>query len=39
MFILSTPTHINGMVIRVLALSVVDRGFELRSDQTKDYNN
>jgi len=29
---------IGGVMIRVLASSVVDRGFEPRSDQTKDYN-
>ena len=26
-----------GVVVRVLVSSVVDRGFEPRSDQTKDY--
>jgi hypothetical protein len=29
---------IGGVMVRVLAPCVVDRGFESRSDQTKDYN-
>jgi hypothetical protein len=35
----TTPlSNLRGSLIRsVLALSVVDRGFELRSGQTKDY--
>ena len=27
----------DGVMVSVLTLSVVDRGFEARSDQTKDY--
>ena len=27
----------SGVIVRVLALGAVDRGFELRSGQTKDY--
>ena len=30
--------HIGGIMVSMLASSVVDRGFELRSGQTKDYN-
>ena len=30
--------HIGGVMVSVLASSVVDRGFEKRSGQTKDYN-
>ena len=30
--------RIGGVVVSVLASSEVDRGFEPRSDQTKDYN-
>ena len=29
--------HIGGVIVRVLASSVVDRGFEPRSGKTKDY--
>ena len=29
--------HIGGVMVSVLASSVVGRGFEPRSDQTKDY--
>ena len=29
--------HIGGVMVSVLAASVVDRGFEPRSGQTKDY--
>ena len=29
--------HIRGVMVSVLASSAVDRGFETRSDQTKDY--
>ena len=29
--------HICGVMVQVLALSVVDRGFKPRSCQTKDY--
>ena len=29
--------RIDGVIISMLALSVVDRGFESRSSQTKDY--
>ena len=29
--------HIGGVMVSVLASSAVDRGFELRTDQTKDY--
>ena len=31
------PNHISGVMVSVLALSAVDRGFEFRSGQTKDY--
>jgi hypothetical protein len=31
--------HINGVMVTVLASSAVDRGFEPRSGQTKDYEN
>ena len=30
--------HIGGIMVSVLASSAVDRGFEPRSGQTKDYN-
>jgi hypothetical protein len=30
-------THISGVLVSVLAPSAVDRGFEPRSRQTKDY--
>jgi len=30
--------HIGGVMVSVLVSSVVDRGLEPRSDQTKDYN-
>jgi hypothetical protein len=30
--------RIGGVMVSVLASSVVDRGFEHRSDQTEDYN-
>ena len=29
--------RIGGIMVSVLALSAVDRAFETRSDQTKDY--
>ena len=29
--------HIGGLIVSVLSSSAVDRGFEPRSDQTKDY--
>jgi len=29
--------HIGGVMVRLYASSVVDRGFEPRSGQTKDY--
>jgi hypothetical protein len=29
--------HIGGVIVSVLVSSAVDRGFEPRSDQTKDY--
>ena len=29
--------HIGGVMVSVLASSAVNRGFELRSGQTKDY--
>jgi len=29
--------HIVGVMVSVLALSAVDRGFEFQSGQTKDY--
>ena len=32
-----TPNHIGGIMVSVLASSAVDRGFEPRSGQTKDY--
>jgi hypothetical protein len=31
------PYYISGVMVSVLALSVVDRGFEPRSGQAKDY--
>ena len=31
------PNRIGGVMVSVLASSVVDRGFEPRSGQTKDY--
>jgi hypothetical protein len=31
--------HISGVMVTVLASSAVDRGFEPRSGQTKDYEN
>jgi hypothetical protein len=31
------PKTYSGVIDSVVALSVVDRGFESRSDQTKDY--
>ena len=31
------PNRIGGVMVSLLALSVVDRGFEPRSGQTKDY--
>lgn len=34
---LSLINHISGMMVSVLAAGGVDRGFELRSDKTKDY--
>ena len=30
--------HIGSVMVSVLSSSAVDRGFELRSGQTKDYN-
>jgi membrane associated rhomboid family serine protease len=30
--------HIGGVMVSVLASSAVDRGFDPRSGQTKDYN-
>ena len=35
--IIDISNRIGGVMVSVLALSVVDRGFEPRSDQTKDY--
>ena len=32
------PHNIGGVMVSVLASSAVDRGFEPRSGQTKDYN-
>ena len=29
--------RIGGVMVNILALSVIDRGFERRSDQTKNY--
>ena len=34
---ITTLYHIDGVMVSVLASSVVDRGFESRSGQTKDY--
>jgi hypothetical protein len=34
---ITTLNRIGGVMVSVLALSVVDRGFEPRSGQTKDY--
>ena len=34
---LSNSNRIGGVMVSVLAPSAVDRGFEPRSDQTKDY--
>ena len=31
--------HINGVMVSVLALSAVDRGFEPQWGQTKEYTN
>ena len=36
-FFLSYKNHISGVMVSVLASSAVDRGFEPRSGQTKDY--
>jgi hypothetical protein len=37
-FVICYPcSNINGVRVSVLASSVVDRGFEPRSGQTKDY--
>jgi hypothetical protein len=33
----SVVDRIGGVMVNMLASSVVDRGFELRSGQTKDY--
>ena len=33
---LDVPNHISGVMVRVLAFSVVDREFKSRSDKTKD---
>ena len=38
-FLLDQRNHIGGVMVSVLASSAVDRGFESRSGQTKDYNN
>ena len=35
--IIDISNRIGGVMVSVLALSVVDRGFEPRSGQTKDY--
>ena len=35
--LVSLVYHIDGVMVSVLATSVVDRGFEPRSGQTKDY--
>ena len=35
---LTLITHIGGVLVSVIASSAVDRGFEPRSNQTKDYN-
>jgi hypothetical protein len=35
--LLSTPNRIGGVMVSVLASSVVDQGFEPRAGQTKDY--
>ena len=35
--ILKDKNRVGGVVVRVLTLSVVDRGFESRWEQTKDY--
>jgi hypothetical protein len=35
--IFSFVNRISGVMVRVLASSAVDRGFEPRSGQTKDY--
>ena len=32
------PNRIGGIMVSELASSLVDRGFETRSGQTKDYN-
>ena len=37
-FLLDQRNHIGGVMVSVLASSAVDRGFESRSGQTKDYN-
>ena len=31
--------RIGGVIVRVLALSAIDRGFDPRSGHTKDYTN
>ena len=31
------PNHIGGVMVSVLASSAIDRGFDQRSGQTKDY--
>ena len=36
--LLDQHNHIGGVMVSVLASSAVDRGFESRSGQTKDYN-
>jgi hypothetical protein len=36
MMMMSAFNHISGVLVRVLPSSPVDRGFELRSSQTKD---
>jgi hypothetical protein len=35
--IIDISNRIGGVMVSVLALSVVDRGFESQSDQTEDY--
>ena len=35
--VLTSQNHISGIMVSVLTSSAVDRGFESRSGQTKDY--
>ena len=35
--LLDAKDHIGGVMVSLIASSVVDRGFESRSDQNKDY--